>query len=192
VKIYMLVLTTFGLIFSQEADAKTINLATMSEGGGPYEISFCGRPSPNSRGFPGHAFVSFSKGTGASRVFRSLGLTVGGTVSPVSAAMSFFGPSVSGIVTEENFTHIRQECLSVIVNKADFDRAYSQALPLFVQLGVSTESTLRTEAYKLGENDCITFAYNIAAALKPAGLNVPKREMLDRPIGYIQKLQNQN
>lgn len=174
------------------AKAKTVDFATMSEVGGPYEVSFCARPSPSASGFPGHAFVAFSEGSSNSRKFMALGLTVQDGANPIAAALSYFGDGVGGVVREEQYSHIRQECLTVRVNRSIYRAAYSQSLPSITRMGLTTEGLARFESYRLGSNDCITFASEVAATLVAAGLQVPERKSTDLPIDFIQKIQNLN
>jgi hypothetical protein len=176
---------------SSPASAHVVDLATMSEAGGPYEVSFCARPSPEAFGFPGHAFVAFSKGNGGDRQFTALGLTVAGDVSPVAAALSYF-EGVSGQLAEERMSHLRQRCLTVRVNKASYDRAYASTRPVLERLGIGPTGGRLTEFYRLSANDCITYAAHVAALLKTDGLVVPDRRGTDLPIDFILRLKAAN
>lgn len=63
-----------GMAFTDADAAKQINLNNQSEPGGPYEISFCSRPSSAGSGQPGHAFVAFSSaGPGGTPSFKAVG-----------------------------------------------------------------------------------------------------------------------
>src|SRR5690349_10981507 len=78
---------------------KTLNLATRSDPTGTYNIAFCARTSPGVSGKPGHAFVSFShKDTAGNRDFLAIGHTVAAGTTPGSAAWSYFGAPVSGVL----------------------------------------------------------------------------------------------
>lgn len=180
------------IVAASNVDAKTIDLSTMTEIGGPYEISFCERPSPSSSGFPGHAFVALSEGAGNNRKFVSLGLTVQSGVGTVDAALSYFGVNVGGIVKEEQYSHIRQECLNVKVNSDAYRRAYDETQSALNLAGTIPGGLARFESYRLGSNDCITFVNTVATVLIPTGLRVPERQASDLPIDFIEKIRNLN
>lgn len=182
-----------GLLLTPVAGhAEVHDLATMSETGGPFEISFCARPSPEAFGFPGHAFVVFSSGHGTSQSYTALGLTVGPDQSPFDAALSYFGVGIPGVLAEERYSHIRQTCLTLRVNKASYDRAMAGTRPLLEQLGITGTSAPVRESYRLGANDCMSFVARVATVLADDGLVVPERRATELPIGYIERLKAAN
>ncbi|TCP67377.1 hypothetical protein [Sphingomonas sp. PP-CE-1G-424] len=169
------------------APAKTINLATMSETGG-YEISFCARPSPNG-GKPGHAFVAFSKvTTPGNRQFLGIGHTLAAGTSATAATWSYFGSPVPGVLKEEVYTAIRQQCLTAKVNSADYNAAYALTQPPLQKMGITTVGGPVFEAYKLGDKDCMTFMISVAQILSYRGLVVPARGSVEFPMDYMQRL----
>lgn len=172
-------------VFAHEKD-----LRTMTDSSGETEVAFCSRPSPNSFGLPGHAFVAFSARNPAGvRDFRAVGHTVASGASTVSAAFSYFGgSSVSGAQMEERYTSVKQACLTVKVDRAVFQNAVSAAQPTLSKLGFPATVASSMERYSLGSNDCITFAERVATAIKPAGLTVPTRSPVDTPASWINKL----
>lgn len=169
-----------------------IDLATRSEPGGPYEVGFCARPSPNEKGFPGHAFVSFAQGSGDGRTFLAIGRTIEPGTSTGSAVAPYFGTPVPGLVREEEYSHIRQNCMTVRVNADHYQAARAQALPRLASLNLETGAVPRTEAYSLGSADCLTFVVDVARQLETAGLKVPARAPADLPQTYIRKLDQAN
>lgn len=172
--------------------AEVRDLATMSEAGGPYEISFCARPSPEAFGFPGHAFVVFSSGDGTGQTYTALGLTVAPDQSPIDAAVSYFGVGIPGVLAEERYSHVRQTCLTLRVNKLSYDRAMAGTRPLLEQLGIASTTGPVRESYRLGANDCMSFVARVAAILAVDGLVVPERRAAELPIGYIGRLKAAN
>src|SRR5262245_30826125 len=71
---------------SNAAPPKKIDLSNKTDPSGEYELGFCSRPSPvSSKGWPGHAFVSYSRQAAGGRDFMSIGHTITAGTSPVSA-----------------------------------------------------------------------------------------------------------
>lgn len=171
--------------FAHEKD-----LRTHTDASGETEVSFCARPSPNTFGFPGHAFVAFSdRPTGQPRIFRAVGHTVASSAAGPSMAFTYFGGgSVAGQQAEERYTHAKQDCLTVKVNRATYQQALAAAQPTLTALGVPANVAASAERYSLNGNDCIDFAVRVAGALRPAGLSVPARAAADTPMGFIRRL----
>jgi hypothetical protein len=172
--------------------AKELNLRTMSEVG-EYNVAFCARPSPDATGKPGHAFVSYSRVvSGDDREFLAIGHTVGADVAPAIAVWSYFGSPVSGLLKEERYTSIRQNCLDVKLNKSDYDQARALASNPLALLGIIPADRIVLEAYKLGADDCMTFVIDVANSLKSKGLHVPPRHTGELPTPYVQRLSDAN
>ena len=175
-------------------EAHEKDLRTQTDNLGETEISFCARPSPDAFGFPGHAFVGFSeKPHGQPRVYRAVGNTVGAAVGITPTIFTYFGgASVAGRQAEERYTHMKQACLTLGVDRAVYQRALSAARPTLTILGVPDTVAASIERYSLNENDCIDFAMKVAQQLRSAGLSVPARAATDTPPAYITKLINAN
>ena len=173
---------------SAGALAKEIDLSNISDPAGIYNIAFCARPSPDATGKPGHAFVSFSHlPHGGQRDFLAIGHTVGAGVGPAEAAWSFFGTPVSGVLGEEKYTSIKQQCLDTQVNKSDYDQARALAMPALELMGIGQPGGTVFQAYKLGDEDCLAFMINVANILKPRGLSVPTRGATETPMAYMER-----
>lgn len=176
------------LVWSSLSQAKQIDLSTRTDASGTYEVAFCGRPSPKGS-IPGHMFVAYSHvDPQGKRDFLSIGHTVNAGVGPVAATWSYFGDPVPGHLAEEKYTSVKQNCLDIVVNKEDFDKARAHADDPLQKLGFSQASGIVFEAYKLGANDCMTFAIDVANVLKPRGLKVPDRTTGEFPAAYVQRL----
>jgi hypothetical protein len=170
------------------ARAKEIDLSTMSDPAGIFNIAFCARPSPDATGKPGHAFVSFSHMPhGGQRDFLAIGHTVSAGVGAGEATWSYFGSPVSGVLQEEKYTSIKQQCLDVQVNKTDYDQARALTTPALQLMGITRPGGTVFQAYKLGAEDCMTFMIKVANVLKPRGLNVPARGATEAPMAYMQR-----
>lgn len=91
---------------------------------------------------------------------------------------------------EERYTAIKQACLVVRVDDADYARAVVAAQPTLTALGVPAATAAAAERYTLGTQDCITFARKVATALAIAGLKVPPRAALDTPAAWIERLKS--
>jgi hypothetical protein len=178
------------LLYAAPALAHERDLRTMTDGNGETEVAFCSRPSPNSFGFPGHAFVTFStRSPDGMRVFRAIGHTVGTGTSGASAAFTYFsGGSVAGAQAEERYTSMKQACLTAKVDRVVYNQALAAAQPTLTRLGFPASVAASMERYTLGSNDCVTFAERVAATLKAAGLTVPTRSPTDTPATWINKL----
>jgi hypothetical protein len=180
------------LAFAAGADAKTINLSTRSEADGQYEIAFCARKSPTDRGgevkIPGHMFVAYSHSDlVGERDFLAIGHTIQADVGRSEAAWSYFEP-VAGRLKEEHYTSISQRCLAVIVNKEDYEAALEMTRNPLDRMGITRGNAPILEAYSLSENDCMTFALDVAGFLKNRGLKVPERGTAELPLDYMNRL----
>lgn len=166
------------------------DLRTLSDAAGETEVSFCARPSPNDFGLPGHAFVAFSEQpTGKTRIFRAVGHTVAPTAGPIASAFTYFsGGSVAGQQAEERYSHIKQACLTVKVDRAVYQAALNAARPTLTAVGVPDVVAASAERYTLNGNDCVDFAIKVAQVIKPVGLKVPARDATDTPMSYLKKL----
>ncbi|MFC0048574.1 hypothetical protein [Rheinheimera tilapiae] len=184
------VLITFAfLLMSASAIGKTINLRNKSDSdGGVREISFCARPSPATTGLPGHAFVVFAQtALGGKSKFRAIGHTV---FSVGDAILSYKGIiPANGALVNENYTAIKQECLTVQVNASEFETTYLDTTQPLAVLGIKfDEKHPIQKSYSLSENDCMDFMLNIANRYKVKGINIPKRNQSDLPLPYLRKL----
>jgi hypothetical protein len=170
--------------------AREKDLRTQTDASGVTEIGFCARPSPNSWGFPGHAFVSFSEQrAGQRRIFRAVGHTVAPSITAPAAVFTYFGGgSVAGQQAEERFTHLKQACLTVQVDRARYQDALMAARPTLVILGIPDNVAASAERYSLSGNDCLDFMIRVAQTLRAAGLVVPSRTSTDTPMTFVQKL----
>jgi hypothetical protein len=169
---------------------KVIDFSNKSETGGPYEISFCSRPSPEATGLPGHVFVAFSSaGPDGTRSFKAVGLQAN---SLGGALKSLVTGSSNGYVGAENYTAIRQNCLVVKVNKANYEQAWNSALPSFTALGIHDLTLPHLENYGLGAEDCIGYVQRVGNTLKGLGLKVPDRKIGEFPRPYIQRMEAAN
>lgn len=176
------------------ASAKEIDLRNQTDTEGEYNIAFCARPSPAPApaGLPGHMFVAFSKTVGNNeRTFVAIGHTIGAGVKDAAALWSYFKP-VNGLLKEEMYTSIQQNCLDVRVNKADFDKAFAKTADPLASLGITTGQDVVLQQYSLGAEDCMTFTVGVAQVIAPRGLVVPARGGTELPMDYIQRLVNAN
>jgi hypothetical protein len=179
-------LASLSLFASHQLKAKEIDLSNMTDPTGVYNVAFCARPSPDVTGKPGHAFVAYSHANpNGDRDFLAIGHTVGAGVGPASAGWSYFGGPVSGLLKEERYTSIKQNCLDVTVNKADFNQARALGEDPLFRMGVTAQPGTVFEAYKLGLDDCMTFLISVAETLKSRGLKVPVRGATELPMTYI-------
>jgi|SRR5262245_35848414 len=174
---------------SRAAPPKKIDLSNKTDPSGEYELGFCSRPSPvSSKGWPGHAFVSYSHKTAGGHAFMAIGHTIPAETSPVSAGWSLFGSPVSGLLKEENYTSVLENCLIVKVNKDDYERAYAHTVSPLTKLGLVRGATTVFQAYQLADEDCVGFTIAVAKTLVQRGLKVPDRNGLEGPASYITRL----
>ncbi len=178
------------LVLALPSAAKTVDLSTRTEEDGQFEIAFCARPSPDTkRGLPGHMFVSFSQlRTGGKREFLAIGHTVAPGTAAGAAAWSYFGEPISGYLAEERYSSIGQDCLLVVVNQDDYSKAYAMTNDPLAAMGIVRSNEPVLQAYKLGEDDCMTFLIRVAHLLRPRGLKVPERGATELPMVYVGRL----
>ena len=176
-------------VFAGQAAGAQVDLRKQSDASGSYEILFCARPSPTK--LPGHAFVAFSHVTPAGkRDFLSIGHTT--SSSPAEALVSLWGDAISGYLDEEKYTHVRQECLSVMVNEKSYTRAKGMTKGPLEALGLATANRPVIQSYKLNDEDCVTFVINVAKSLEVDGLKVPERQAVELPMAYIRRFISAN
>jgi hypothetical protein len=188
----MLFAAVLAISAAAPALGQTRDLRRQTDVMGTNEISFCSRPSPDAFGFPGHAFVAFSEPTEAGRNFRAVGHTVATSNVTATVFTYFNGRSVAGRDAEEVYTHVKQACLTLLVDRSDFQRAIAAAQPTFTRFGFPAEIARSMERYSLSGNDCLDFIVRVANTLRQAGLVVPGRSPIDTPPAYIQKLVGAN
>lgn len=187
-------LTVFlALGFAAPALGKTIDLSNMTDPAGVFDVAFCARPSPDASGKPGHAFVSYSRKlpTGG-RDFLAIGHTVSAGAGVGGPVWSYFGSPVSGLLKEELYTSVKQNCLDVKVNQADYLKARALIVDPLAKMGVTPAEGTVFQAYKLGAQDCMTFLIAVAQTLKPLGLKVPERGATELPMAYVKRLSDAN
>lgn len=167
---------------------KEIDLRTMSDATGDYDISLCARPSPTVD-VPGHAFVVYShKPPSKDRKILAVGFTT--SSGPAKAALSYKGwlTKADGYLGEERYTSVNEQCLLAHVDKKVFEQAWSLAHPFVSIPGLSD---LRwTGAYTLAQNDCITFMSSVAGSLK--GVKLPERGVTELPLAYLRRVIDSN
>ncbi|MER2252886.1 hypothetical protein ABS772_23485 [Methylorubrum podarium] len=179
--------------FAAPARGKTIDLSNKTDPAGVFNVAFCGRPSPDPSGKPGHAFVSYShKKVDGDRDFLAIGHTVPPGAAIGGVVWSYFGGAVSGLLKEELYTSVKQNCLDVQVNQDDYRRARALAADPLVKMGLTTTEGTVFQAYRLGSQDCMSFLIEVAQTLKSRGLKVPDRGATDVPMAYVQRLIDTN
>jgi len=175
------------LLTSLPATSETIDLRNQSEAG-DYEVAFCARPSPNG-GLPGHAFVSFSStNPGQQRDFISVGHTPSQDSGLGWTLWSRIGRPVNGVVAEERYTSVSEQCLQVKVNRATYAELRQRTVDPFAIIGFSDVGTPVVHPYKLGIKDCVAFAITAARHLQSLGMQVPDRHDNETPVHYIERL----
>jgi hypothetical protein len=115
----------------------------------------------------------------------AIGHTVAAGTSATSAIWSYFGTPVQGLLKEELYTSIKQDCLDLRVNQEDFRQARSLAEDPLQKIGLTAREGTVFESYKLGEQDCMTFLIAVARTLESTGLKVPARGRTELPMQYI-------
>jgi hypothetical protein len=126
-------------------------------------------------------------------VFRAVGHTIGPSTSTPSTVFTYFGgAAVSGQQAEERYTHMKQACLTVKVDRAVYVQALAAARPTLSMVGVPDALAASAERYSLNANDCIDFALKVAQPIRAKGLIVPTRTPTDLPSTYVRKLIDAN
>lgn len=174
------------------AYGKTVDLRNETDGdGGSREVSFCARPSPDKPGLPGHAFIAFSETTkDGKRTFRAIGHTV---FSAGEALLSYTGlVTADGALVDEKYTSIKQQCLTLQVNKADYQKAYGLAAQPLKVIGVVLDETKSIQkAYSLAAEDCVGFMITQAKLFAPK-VSVPSRNNGELPMNYVRRFIDAN
>lgn len=181
------------VVLAAPALGKVIDLSNKTESAGTFNVAFCGRPSPDASGKPGHAFVSYShKKVGGDRDFLAIGHTVPPGAGVGGVTWSYFGGAVPGLLKEELYTSVKQNCLDVQVNQADYQRARALAADPLVKMGLTTTEGVVFQAYRLGSQDCMGFLIEVAQTLRSRGLKVPDRGAAELPMAFVQRLMDAN
>lgn len=172
--------------------AKTVDLRNQTDvDGGVREISLCARPSPDKPGLPGHAFIAFSETRNdGSRTFRAIGHTV---FSVGEALLSYTGlVTAAGALVDEKYTSIKQQCLTLQVNRGEYEKSYGLAAQLLKSVGVVFDETKPIQkAYSLAAEDCVGFLITQAQFFGPKVV-VPSRKGGDLPLNYVRRLIDSN
>ena len=192
-KTYLLVTLLVGASSSSVvAYGKTVDLRNQTDGdGGSREISFCARPSPDKPGLPGHAFIAFSETSkDGKRAFRAIGHTV---FSAGEALLSYTGlVTADGALVDEKYTSIKQQCLTLQVNKPDYQKSYGLVAQPLKAIGVVLdESKPIQKAYSLAAEDCVGFLITQAQLFSPK-VKVPSRNNGELPLNYVRRLIDAN
>lgn len=179
-------------LLSLSAQAKTIDIRKSTDADGKVrEISFCSRPSPDKPGLPGHAFIAFAETPKSGAItFRAVGHTV---FSAKEAILSYGGLiDATGALVNEKYTSVKQQCLTLQVNKADYDASYSLASQPLSNIGVKFDETKPVQkSYSLGADDCVGFMVAQAQQFSSA-ITVPARKSNELPLPYIRRLIDAN
>ena len=171
---------------------KTLDLRNQTDSdGGEREISICARPSPDTAlNLPGHMFVGYSlRMPGRPRAYVALGHTT--YAPPADALLSYLRvfPAVAGSISDERYTATLERCLVMKVSKADFETAYALAT---ARVGTLTPNPANwpptTLSYRLGAQDCMQYAIEVAEGFKSKGLRVPQRGATELPMPYLRRL----
>lgn len=185
-------LTALLVMASSSSFGKTIDLRNQTDGdGGSREVSFCARPSPDKPGLPGHAFIAFSETTkDGKRSFRAIGHTV---FSAGEALLSYTGlVTADGALVDEKYTAIKQQCLTVLVNKADYQKSYGLVAQPLKSIGVVLDETKPVQkAYSLAAEDCVGFLITQAKLFTPK-VAVPSRNSGELPLSYVRRFIDAN
>lgn len=172
--------------------AKTLDLKTHTDiDGGNREISICARPSPDNLGLPGHAFIAFSETTkDGKRSFRAIGHTA---FSVGEALLSYTGlVTAEGALVDEKYTSIKQQCLTLQVNKSDYDKAYGVTVQPLKNMGIEfDEAKPIQKAYSLGAEDCVGFL-TTQVNFFASKVVVPPRKSGELPLDYIRRFIDSN
>lgn len=176
-------------MFSGTTEAKTIDLRNQTDADGTTrEISLCARPSPDKPGLPGHAFVAFGEVSKDGKIkFRAIGHTV---FSVAEAILSYSGlVTATGALVDEKYSSVKQKCLTLQVNKPDYDASYVQVAQPLSSIGITfDESKPIQKAYSLGGDDCVKLMISQAQRFTMKGLNVPARQANELPLPYVRRL----
>lgn len=174
------------------AQAKTIDLKNQTDAdGSAREISFCARPSPEKLNLPGHAFIAFSETKkDGSLHFRAIGHTA---YSVGEALLSYTGLiPANGALVNENYSSVKQECLTVQVNQRQYDKSYEIATQPLKSIGIIfDENQAIQKSYSLAAEDCVGFIIT-QAKFFGSKLTVPVRKPDELPLNYIRRLIDAN
>jgi hypothetical protein len=122
----------------------------------------------------------------------AIGHTLASGTSAARATWSYFGAPVQGLLKEELYTSIQQNCLDVLVSQEDFQRARALSADPLHKVGLTAREGTVLESYKLGEQDCMTFLIGVARMLESKGLKVPVRGVTELPMQYITRFVSAN
>ena len=172
------------------APHKRLDLRNKTDANGEYSVSLCARSSDGPMKLPGHAFVSYNfKPTGKEWRSFALGFTTNSAVKGMLSYSKLLAQP-AGYLNEEMYSSVNENCLLLLVNESDFNKAMSRAQPFHTIPALA--SLKYTAVYSLTSNDCITFMTEVAGEFKPRGVNVPVRSATDLPLVYLRKLIDAN
>jgi hypothetical protein len=188
-----LALVCLGLAGAGSVCAQQRELDLRKVAGEEHVVAFCGRPSPDSAAaVPAHAFLAFSHKTGAGdREYLAVG-TVSGVQPKALLGFSTAIAPVPARLSEPNYAALQQRCLSLLVDRADYQRSMRLARRSLEAMASSAPAQPVAVAYGLPAEECVKLFVNVANGFAERGVKVPERRDAELPLSYLRRLIDQN
>lgn len=171
---------------------RTLDLRVHSEpDGADYSLSVCTRPSPGSTKLPGHAFVGYSRLPRlGGREYLAVGHTSNAGLGAIILTYLGIKPAVDGSIQDEIYTSTQEQCLVLLVNRADHQTALEAARDVVSGTLPSFTPTRHTILrYTLGSQDCVGFVLRVLEPFRSAGkVRVPSRAATELPLPYLRRI----
>lgn len=109
------------------------------------------------------------------------------------ALLSYTGlVTADGALVDEKYTSIKQQCLTILVNKADYQKSYGLVAQPLKAIGVVLDETKPVQkAYSLAAEDCVGFLIAQAKLFTPK-VAVPARNSGELPLNYVRRFIDAN
>jgi len=100
--------------------------------------------------------------------------------------------TADGALVDEKYTSIKQQCLTILVNKVNYQKSYGlSAQPLKAIGFVLDETKPIQKAYSLAAEDCVSFLITQAKLFTPRVV-VPSRNNGELPLNYVRRFIDAN
>jgi hypothetical protein len=161
--------------------------------GDEHAVVLCARPSPDSAAaVPAHAFVAFSYKTGAGdREYLAVGTVSGVQPKALLGFSTVFSP-IPARLSEPDYAALKQRCLSLLVDRADFQRSVRLARRSLEAMASAVPAQPVAVAYQLPAEECVKLFVSVAGAFGERGVKVPERREGELPLSYLRRLIDQN
>ncbi len=156
-------------------------------------LTFCARPSPDSGlSIPPYAAVGWGQRIASSKyLYQAIGAVPG--IQP--KALLGFSRAITPIpadLSQDEYAAIMDRCFTLIVSKADFQRALRLGNAALAQIAVTMSTQPVSAAYGLTPEQCVKLVVDIMKMFDARSVRPPPRGGSEPPLAYLRRTIEQN